>query len=107
MVTKMAEECASKESGIVQMLEQRNKEDLKLLYIVFSRDTSTYQYIIEKMQPYIQSCGHEIVNDENNLKDPVAFTQKILDLKTEIDELVEYSFDNGILFQRARDISFT
>ena len=49
MVTKMAEECASKESGIVQMLEQRNKEDLKLLYIVFSRDTSTYQYIIEKI----------------------------------------------------------
>ena len=59
------------------------------------------------MNPYILQRGEAIVNDETNMKDPYAFTEKLLAFKAEIDELVAYSFTNQIGFQKARDNSFT
>ena len=41
------------------------------------------------MNPYILDRGEKIVKDENNLKDPNEFTQKLLDFKAEMDILVE------------------
>jgi len=32
--------------------------------------------------------------DEENVKDPHLFTEKLLDFKAEIDQLVQYSFAN-------------
>ena len=40
------------------------------------------------MNPYIIERGEVIVMDENNVKDPHLFTQKLLAFKAEIDELV-------------------
>lgn len=40
------------------------------------------------MNPYIEGRGKKIIEDENNLKDPIEFTQKLLDLKKEMDEMV-------------------
>ena len=59
------------------------------------------------MNLYILQRGEAIVNDETNMKDPYAFTEKLLAFKAEIDELVAYSFTNQIGFQKARDNSFT
>jgi len=59
------------------------------------------------MNPYILQRGDAIVNDEANIKDPYAFTEKLLAFKSEIDELVSYSFANNIGFQKARDNNFT
>ena len=44
--------------------------------------------------------------DEENIKDPYQFTQKLLDFKAEMDEMVRYSFGNQMKFQRARDNAF-
>ena len=44
--------------------------------------------------------------EENNVKDPHLFTEKLLEFKAEIDELVNYSFTNQMMFQKARDNSF-
>ena len=44
--------------------------------------------------------------DENNVKDPHLFTEKLLEFKAEIDELVNFSFANQMMFQKARDNSF-
>ena len=38
MITNMAEAVASKDSGVVYMLQQRNQDELKLLFDVFKRD---------------------------------------------------------------------
>lgn len=65
-----------------------------MLYDVFKRDTSTFGLIIQQMNPYILQRGEAIVNDESNMKDPHAFTEKLLAFKAEIDELVSYSFVN-------------
>lgn len=44
------------------------------------------------MNPYIESRGNKIVTDEALLKDPIEFTRKLLELKQEMDEMVEKSF---------------
>ena len=96
MITKMAEPVTSKDTGCVYMFEQKNLDELKLLYEVFSRDTSTFGLIIQKMNPYIMSRGEKIVMDETNVKDPVLFAEKLLEFKAEIDELVSFSFSNQL-----------
>ena len=62
---------------------------LQLLFNIFKRDTSTYDKIIEKMKPYIVDRGTAIVMNEENLKSPLDFTQKLLDFKREVDIMVE------------------
>ena len=50
------------------------------------------------MTPFILAKGKEIVNNEENLKDPLLFTKKLLDLRCEINLIVETSFDNKMIF---------
>ena len=107
MVTKRAKEVSEKETGCTHMFEQRNNQELKLLFDVFQRDETTYQFIIEKMVPYIQNRGKATVEQEDLLKDPSLFSQKLLELKAEIDEMVSFAFQNQMDFQKARDQSFT
>ena len=49
------------------------------------------------MNPYILDRGQKIVMEENNVKDPHLFTEKLLEFKAEIDELVNYSFTNQMM----------
>ena len=98
LITKMAEMVSSKESGCVYMFEQKNLNELKLLYDIFKRDQNTFGLIIQKMNPYILDRGQKIVMDENNVKDPHLFTEKLLEFKAEIDELVNHSFANQMMF---------
>lgn len=58
------------------------------------------------MNPYILERGQKIVMEESNVKDPHLFTEKLLEFKLEIDELVNYSFTNQMMFQKARDNAF-
>jgi len=44
------------------------------------------------MAPYIEARGEKIVSDEALLKDPIEFTKQLLDLKSEMDDMVEKSF---------------
>ena len=106
LISKMAEAVASKDTGIVHMLTQKNLEELKLLFEIFKRDPSTTSLIVEKMNPYILDLGEKIVMDEANIKDPIQFTEKLLAFKAEIDNLVSYSFENLMPIQKARDNTF-
>jgi hypothetical protein len=58
------------------------------------------------MNPYIETRGRKIVEDKELEKDPIEFTKKLLDLKQEMDNMVENSFQNDIKFQKNRDTSF-
>jgi len=107
MVTKMAVEVANKDTGCTHMFEQKNNNELKLLFEMFERDESTFKFIIEKMVPYIKSRGTATTKNDDNLKDPSLFSHKLIALKAEIDEMVRFSFKNSLEFQKARDQSFT
>ena len=41
------------------------------------------------MTPYITQEGFKLIKDEANLKNPIKFTQGLLDFKSEIDKVVE------------------
>ena len=74
---------------------------------MFKRDENTFGHIINAMTPYIKGCGESIVNDPEALKDPNLFTSKLLELKAENDDMIAYAFQNHMLFQKARDQTFT
>jgi len=50
------------------------------------------------MTPFIMEKGMAIVKNDENLKDPLLFTKKLLDLRMEINLMVEGSFDNKMIF---------
>lgn len=81
-------------------------DELALMYRIFRRVESTLKFIIQKMSPYIEDRGKKIVEDDALLKDPIEFTKKLLELKSEMDLMVEQSFLNDIKFQKNRDNSF-
>lgn len=58
------------------------------------------------MAPYIEDRGRKVVTDAELLKDPIEFSSKLLELKQEMDEMVEKSFQNNMIFQKCRDSSF-
>ena len=58
------------------------------------------------MWPYIKERGDSVVQSQEYLKDPLLFTQKLLELHLEIAEMLQHSFQNNILFQKSRDRAF-
>lgn len=95
-----------KDTGCDAMFLHSKLEELALMFRIFKRVESTLKFIIQKMNPYIEGRGKKIIDDEALLKDPIEFTKKLLELKREMDEMVEKSFQNDIRFQKNRDASF-
>jgi hypothetical protein len=58
------------------------------------------------MNPYIMLEGAKIVKNEENNKDPILFTTKLLAFKEQIDSMIEVAFKNDMKFEKARDQSF-
>ena len=94
LITKKAEQVLEKDTGCKYMFQNKILEDLKLLYDCFKRDESCLKLIIKIMCPYIEERGEAIVQDETNLKDPIMYTQKLLDFKQEMDNMIDLSFLN-------------
>ena len=66
------------------------------MYDVFNRVPATLQCIVKVMIPYIEKRGKMAIMDYQAwLKDPIEFTKKLLDLKKEMDDLLNYSFKNN------------
>ena len=56
---------------------------------------------------YISARGESITKNENLLKDPFLFSKKLLELKSEIDKMLNVCFYNDGNFQKSRDVSFS
>ena len=102
-VEKQAETLTQKESGCQYMFTENKIEQLSMMYQVFNRTPSTLVHIINKMNPYILQEGAKIVSNEENLKDPIKFTIKLLEFKSQMDDLIEKAFYNDMRFQKARE----
>ena len=106
LVTEQAQNVVEKEQGVIQFFNEKSLDKLHLLFNVFSRDEAQYDAILNKMKPYIEEQGGMIVQNETNMKEPLAFTTKLLEFKEQVDTMVRESFMNQILFQKCRDQSF-
>ena len=93
-------------TGCEEMFKHKKTIELKELYTLLKRCPDTVSNITEKMKPYIEHRGEEIIKDQELLKNPVDFTQRLLDLKKEIDEMVSEAFENNIKTQKCRDVAF-
>lgn len=98
LVTDMAKRISEKDGGIVDFFKNMQIDKLQLLYKIYSHDQATYTYILKLMTAYISERGLKIVQNEENLKDPVEFVTKLLALKAEIDRMVLESFSNRAEF---------
>ena len=109
LVTNMAEALCEKEASVTSFFQQgpAGLDNLQLLFHVFRHNDTTFEYIIRKMSPYVLQRGEDIVNKEEYIKDANLFMQNLLAFKAEIDHMVRYSFDNVMVFQKARDKDFT
>lgn len=97
-VENHAEQLTLKESGCEYMFNEGKTEQLTLMYKVYSRVEKTLKFIINKMNPYIMQEGSKIVNNEENRKDPLEFTSKLLAFKEQMDKLIEEAFNNDMRF---------
>eukprot|EP00361_Fabrea_salina_P007359 CAMPEP_0202440492 /NCGR_PEP_ID=MMETSP1345-20130828/36726_1 /ASSEMBLY_ACC=CAM_ASM_000843 /TAXON_ID=342563 /ORGANISM="Fabrea Fabrea salina" /LENGTH=737 /DNA_ID=CAMNT_0049055097 /DNA_START=1 /DNA_END=2214 /DNA_ORIENTATION=+ len=93
-------------TGCLDMFKHKKLDELRNMYLVFKRDEQTLKYMTSKMNPYIEVRGSKIVEDEKLQQDAIEYTKALLEFKSEIDAMVEYSFDNHSVFQRCRDLSF-
>lgn len=106
LVTLKAEALVEKGTGCEYMFTHNRLEELGLMYKIFKRDQQTLTLIIKKMIPYIEMRGEKIVKDEVYLTDPIEYTKKLLELKAEMDKMLDESFKNDMKFQKGRDTSF-
>lgn len=88
------------------MIENTKHDQLKLLYKCFSKEESNLGRVIHCLNDYIEQFGGRIVQDEALLKDACEFTQKLLDFKKLVDDMISYAFNNNIKFEKGRDTSF-
>ena len=49
----------------------------------------------------------QIVDNEEHLKDPLLFTTKLVELRQEFNNMIEFSFENKQIFLKSRDAAFT
>ena len=107
VIEKNAQAVINKEgTGCKEMLKNKKLDELRNMYTLFSRVDSTLKYILLEMGPYIEGRGQVVIEDEELLKDPVKFTEKLLELKKEMDEIVVECFENDPKFNQTRDRSF-
>jgi hypothetical protein len=85
-------------TGCIVMFKENRISDLALMYRLFKLGTSALACISEKMQNFIEDKGKSLVSDPELLKSAVNFTQKLLNFKKDIDEIVEKSFCNDVKF---------
>lgn len=93
-------------TGCKEMLKNKKLEELTNMYQLYSRVENTLKYILLEMGPYIEARGTVVIDDKELQKDPVKFTENLLELKKEMDEIVVQCFNNDPKFNQTRDKSF-
>lgn len=81
VLVNQAQKLAAMDTGCKYMFEQDKTDELKLMYDVFSRSKHCVDFIIVQMNDFIQMEGTKIISNAENLKDPVKFTQELLNFK--------------------------
>jgi hypothetical protein len=70
-----------------------------MLYNLFAQvEGRSTGIILDFMSSYIEQEGNKIVKNSENLKDPIKFTDDLLKLKSDMDNIILISFENDIQF---------
>ena len=64
---------------------------------------NSLRHLVAHMSPYINENGLQVVESQELIDDPTKFTEKLLDLKRRIDDMVDKGFNNEMKMQKCRD----
>ncbi|CAE7529703.1 CUL3A [Symbiodinium natans] len=90
-------------TGAQAMLTNRRYDELKLMYRIFKREPTMLPHIITAMEPYIETRARGVVEDPQMIDSPAAYTEKVLELKKEVDDMVASCFESDTGFQKGRN----
>jgi len=93
-------------TGVAEMLNNKKNAELKALNQLLSRKPDTLCHILDKLKPYILLRGKNLEKTKEVYEDPVKYTEKLLELKKEMDSLMQDSFGGMEQFVRANDLAF-
>lgn len=93
LISKRNQQIVDKDTGLTHMVDNQKQEDLRLLYRCFSRRPENLNCIVDEMNRYIEENGKTIISDEENIKDPIKFTDRLLDFKSRMDKQISYCFN--------------
>lgn len=106
LITQRNTQIVEKDTGVKYMIDNQRSDELLLLYNCFSRDEKNLTVIVDCLKKYIETQGKKIIEDPENVANPMLYTQKVLAFKEQIDQLIIYSFKSNIKFEKGRDQSF-
>ena len=107
LIGDIMNELAQMDTGVKNMLETKNNQQLSNLYQLFKLYPDSLKEITDEFQPYIRNRGNTIYNNKELSKDPKKFIPELISLKKEMDSLVLECFENNNLFQDVKNKAFS
>ena len=107
LIGEHMKEVRSMDTGIKKMLETQNMEQLTNLYKLFKLFPESLNEITEEFTPYVRNRGNAIYENKELAKDPKKFIPELINLKKEMDQLVEECFENDNIFQDTKNKAFS
>ena len=105
-VGKNTAEIAKVYIDIQYMFTNKKKEKLKNTYELLSFNPESLKVIDDAFYSYIRKSGEEIYRNKEISKEPIKFVTQLMDLKKEMDNLVEDCFENNPQFQDTKNKAF-
>mmetsp|Transcript_57243 Transcript_57243/g.150650 ORF Transcript_57243/g.150650 Transcript_57243/m.150650 type:complete len:756 (-) Transcript_57243:26-2293(-) len=103
LILNTAKQLVEMESGCQAMFRNAKYDELALMYKLFRREPTCLPLMTSIMEPYIEQRCSKIVDDQQMIDNPPTYVEQVLELKSELDELVTQCFDNDSGFQKARN----
>jgi len=107
LIGKVSAELAKMDTGVKNMLETKNSEQLSNLYSLFRLYPLSLREITNEFDPYIRNRGKTLYENKELAKDPKKFIPELISLKKEMDKLVYECFDNDSTFQDVKNKAFS
>jgi cullin 3 len=88
-------------SGIVHMFQNDQMDDLARLYRLFRRvPKETIPHIRSALSKTVRQAGIQIVQDQENIKNPKVFVQNVLECRSKYNRIVMQAFAGDRLLAR-------
>lgn len=79
-------------SGLIWMLRNDKVADLRLMYTLFKDIMNGEHTMREQLKKEVLERGNDLVQDTENVRDPVALVNSVLQLKEKYDKIVNCAF---------------
>jgi len=96
-------------SGVVAMIEDNKVSDLARAYELFKRVTQPtpgLTVIRDIMAAHVKARGTQLVQDDDNHRDPVQYVQALLSLRDKYEHVIVSAFAGDKQFYKALSLSF-